>query len=235
MTENRYNSIANNLRQIREKIDNAAIKAGRAPGEISLMAVTKTQTAADVNAAIAHGITLLGENRAQELLAKYDDYNRQNAKIHFIGGLQTNKVRQIITRVNLIQSMDSEHLAAEIEKQAAKNALVMDVLIEVNIGRERSKSGILPEQLFEFSAKIAELEHLRLRGLMAIPPISDNITQTMGFFSAMQQLFVDIQAKNVDNKNIDILSMGMSDDFEYAILNGATLVRIGSALFGGRY
>ena len=234
MTESLCNSIGENLKIIREKIAEAATKAGRPPGEISLMAVTKTQSAAAVNAAISQGVTLLGENRAQELLAKYDDYNREGVQLHFIGGLQTNKVRQIITKVDLIQSVDSLRLATEIEKQAAQNSRVMDLLIEVNIGREMSKSGIIPEELFDFAAQIADFKHLRLRGLMAIPPISENITQTMSFFSAMRQLFVDMQGKNVDNKNIDILSMGMSDDFEYAIMNGSTLVRIGSAMFGKR-
>ena len=234
MTESLCNSIGENLKIIREKIAEAAIKAGRTPGEISLMAVTKTQSAAAVNAAISQGVTLLGENRAQELLAKYDDYNREGVQLHFIGGLQTNKVRQIITKVDLMQSVDSLRLATEIEKQAAQNSRVMDLLIEVNIGREMSKSGIMPEELFDFAAQIADFKHLRLRGLMAIPPISENITQTMSFFSAMRQLFVDMQGKNVDNKNIDILSMGMSDDFEYAIMNGSTLVRIGSAMFGKR-
>ena len=234
MTESLCNSIGENLKIIREKIAEAATKAGRPPGEISLMAVTKTQSAAAVNAAISQGVTLLGENRAQELLAKYDDYNREGVQLHFIGGLQTNKVRQIITKVDLIQSVDSLRLATEIEKQAAQNSRVMDLLIEVNIGREMSKSGIMPEELFDFAAQIADFKHLRLRGLMAIPPISENITQTMSFFSAMRQLFVDMQGKNVDNKNIDILSMGMSDDFEYAIMNGSTLVRIGSAMFGKR-
>ena len=234
MTESLCNSIGENLKIIREKIAEAATKAGRPPGEISLMAVTKTQSAAAVNAAISQGVTLLGENRAQELLAKYDDYNREGVQLHFIGGLQTNKVRQIITKVDLIQSVDSLRLATEIERQAAQNSRVMDLLIEINIGREMSKSGIMPEELFDFAAQIADFKHLRLRGLMAIPPISENITQTMSFFSAMRQLFVDMQGKNVDNKNIDILSMGMSDDFEYAIMNGSTLVRIGSAMFGKR-
>ena len=235
MTENPYNNIIEeNAKRIREKIEKAAAKVGRNPDEISLMAVTKTQPVEAVNAAIAQGITLLGENRAQELLAKYDNYDKQDTEIHFIGALQTNKVRQIINKVDLIQSLNSERLATEIEKQAAAANRMMDVLIEVNIGREISKAGIMPENFFEFAAKIAEYKHLNLRGIMAIPPISGNIVQTMSFFSAMSQLFVDIRGKNVDNKNIDILSMGMSDDFECAILSGATLIRIGSALFGKR-
>ena len=220
--------------RIRERAAAAALAAGRRPEEISLMAVTKTQPAGQVNLAIEAGVRLLGENRAQELLAKYGDYNREGISIHFIGALQTNKVRQIVDKVDMIQSLDSARLAEEIERQCAKLGKVMDVLIEVNIGGEESKAGVSGQELWDLAAYMATLPHLRLRGLMTIPPVCEEKRRTEHFFYRAHELFVDMRAKNVDNRDIDVLSMGMSDDFELAIRHGATLVRIGSALFGAR-
>ena len=226
--------VAQSVKHIREKIACAAIKAGRKPEDVELMAVTKTQPAELVNLAIKAGVSLLGENRAQELLARYDDYNKDSVSIHFIGSLQRNKVRQIIDKVDLIQSVDTQRLAEEINTQAAKTGKVMDVLIEINIGEEQSKSGVRADEAFEFALKVVEMRSLRLRGLMTIPPFGLPVKQTEEFFQSTRQLFVDIQSKIVDNSSIDILSMGMSDDFELAIRHGATLCRIGTALFGDR-
>ena len=228
-------NVADAVNAVRERMAGAAIKAGRRPDDVKLMAVTKTQPAELVNLAIQAGINLLGENRAQELLARYDDYDKDSVSIHFIGSLQRNKVRQIIDKVDLIQSVDSLRLAAEIDKQAAKAGKVMDVLIEINIGGEESKSGVSPDEVFELAFEITRMQALRLRGLMTIPPFGCETSIAEQFFYSMQKLFVDIKAKIVDNRSIDILSMGMSDDFELAIRHGSTLCRIGSALFGARH
>ncbi|MDL2233839.1 YggS family pyridoxal phosphate-dependent enzyme [Ruminococcaceae bacterium OttesenSCG-928-L11] len=229
-----YPHIGENLRRIRAAIEEAALSAGRDPAAVSLMAVTKTVPAEAVNAAIAGGVTLLGENRAQELCEKYDHYARDKVSIHFIGHLQTNKVRQIADKVDMVHSLDRLSLAKELNRQAAALGKSMDVLVEVNVGGESSKSGLLPADVLGFCDELAAFESLRLRGLMTIPPVCDNIAQTEQYFSQMEGLFIDIQAKNMDNRNVTILSMGMSEDFPIAIRHGATIVRIGTALFGDR-
>jgi len=232
--ESRYNDIAENLKRIMYDIEEAAHKAGRDPEEIKLMAVTKTVPAEVVNMAVERGIALLGENRAQELLAKYDDYKKDSVNIHFIGHLQTNKVKQIIDKVSMIHSVSSIKLAAEIDKQAASAGKSCDVLIEVNVGEEDSKSGVSPAGVHELAAEISQLKAVNLRGLMTIPPICDDIYESEVYFERVYKLFVDMQAKNVDNRNIDILSMGMSQDFPAAIKHGSNIIRIGTALFGLR-
>ena len=234
MMEKQYNSVAANAAAIRERIARAAARAGRSPDEVKLMAVTKTQPPKLVNEAIKAGINLLGENRAQELLAKYDDYMLENVSIHFIGSLQRNKIKQIVDKVDLIQSVDSVKLAEEINKRASQAGKIMDVLIEVNIGGEENKSGIHPGQVAGLAGEIAGYPALRLRGIMTIPPFGCTQSETEHFFYRTRQLFIDIGGQKVDNGSIDILSMGMSDDFELAILHGSTLCRIGSALFGAR-
>ena len=232
--EKSWDNIAENIKYIREQIAESALASGRQAEDISLMAVTKTVPPEAVNCAVALGVHLLGENRAQELGEKYDAYQKENCSIHFIGALQTNKVRQIIDKVSMIQSVDNKRLAAEINHQAEKRGKVCDILIEVNIGGEAAKAGILPPELFSFGEEVAACPFLNLRGLMAIPPVCDTEREAERYFSRMAQLFIDIKAKNRDNKTIDILSMGMSDDYPSAIRQGATLVRIGSALFGAR-
>ena len=176
----------------------------------------------------------IGENKVQELLSKYDELELSHCDCQFIGHLQTNKVRQLIGRVSMIQSVDSLKLAREISKVSLSRGLSTDVLIEVNIGREENKSGILPEGLAELLEQISKLPSIRVRGLMAIPPISENISDTMRYFTNMSQYFVDIKAKKIDNVTMDYLSMGMSADYALAIEAGANLVRVGSALFGAR-
>ncbi len=233
MTENRLPNIAENLKRIQAQVAEAALAAGRSPQDIRLMAVTKTMPAELVNQAIEQGIDLLGENRAQELLEKHARYT-PGAEIHFIGGLQSNKVRQILDKVCMVQSVDRLSLAQEISRQCGRLGIDMDILLEVNIGREASKAGVLPEALPQLAAQVAGLPGLRIRGLMAIPPVCEKLSQAEGYFCQIQQLFVDIKTQKIDNVCMDVLSMGMSDDFTAAIRQGSTLVRLGRALFGSR-
>ena len=228
-------SLEERIAQARANIARAAAEAGRDPGEITLAAATKVQTSETIRAAIAAGITVCGENRVQELTAHLEDYAYDGARVHFIGHLQTNKVRFVVGRVDLIESVDSPRLLEAIERQAEKLNLVQDILLEVNIGREESKGGCLPEDLPALARQAMDLPHVRLRGLMAIPPAAAEPGDNRRFFAATRQLFVDIRSQIGDNDtDIDCLSMGMSGDYEDAIREGATLVRVGTALFGPR-
>lgn len=232
--ETREREIAQNLEDVRARIARAAAKSGRNAEDITLVAVTKTKPAPDVNAALACGVRIIGENRVQELCEKLPGITLGDAHAHLIGHLQTNKVRQVIEKVAMIQSVDSLHLAQEIEKQAARHGLKMDVLLEVNIGGEEAKSGVAPQALPELLANVQALPHLRVRGLMTVPPRLDGGEEVRPYFSAMRKLFIDIASKKSDNKDIRILSMGMSADFEIAIEEGSTMVRVGTAIFGRR-
>lgn len=215
---------------IREKIAAAAKTAGRTPESVSLMAVTKTVDPLLINTACDAGVMLLGENRVQEFLSKRESY-RSSAEVQIIGHLQTNKVRQIIDKVTMIQSVDSLHLAAEINKQAEKCGIIMPVLLEVNIGGEESKSGVSPAELPALMEETLRLPNVKLRGLMTIPPPAAEVSAQDAVFEKMQALFEDMQKIC----RMDTLSMGMSGDYESAVRHGATIVRIGSALFGARY
>lgn len=226
--------VAEAVDEIRTNIARACAAARRSDESVRLMAVTKTVPPERVNEAIGAGVTLLGENKAQELLSKYDAYEIENAEIHFIGHLQTNKVRQIIDKVTMIQSLDSIPLAEEIQRQCEKRGLEMDCLVEVNVGSELTKSGVAPERLEDFIRQAAGFSRLHIRGIMAIPPICDTELEQERNFSRLHELFVDIGAKNVDNIAMEILSMGMSNDYLLAIKHGATLVRLGTILFGRR-
>lgn len=227
--------VLQHVQAVREKIAAAARAAGRSSEEITLCAATKVQTDETIRAVIAAGVTVCGENRVQELTAHLEANAYQGAQVHFIGHLQTNKVNKVVGKVDLIQSVDSQHLLRAIDRQAVKLGIVQDILLEVNIGREESKGGCLPEEVEALARLTGELEGVRLRGLMAIPPISQEPGANLPYFSAMRQLFVDIRGKMSDNQNdIDCLSMGMSGDYEDAIAQGATLVRVGTALFGPR-
>ena len=225
--------VLENLKVIRDRVAAAAEKGGRSADDVRIMAVTKTVAPELVNVAINNGINLLGENRVQEYLDKRDSYV-PNTETHFIGHLQTNKVKYIIDKVSMIQSVDSVKLAKEISKNAVKNNLTMDVLVEINIGDEDSKSGIEADGAEDLIREIAELEAIRVKGIMSIPPICEKKEQSLNYFSRLRQIFVDISAKNIDNVYMEYLSMGMSQDFEAAIEMGANIVRIGSALFGQR-
>ncbi|MGI6269627.1 MAG: YggS family pyridoxal phosphate-dependent enzyme [Candidatus Howiella sp.] len=212
----------------------AAKKSGRRMEDITLLAATKTVPPEVMNYAFSKGIRYMGENRVQEFLSKYDDLRLEGVTRHFIGHLQTNKVRMIIDRVDMIESVDSLRLAACVGEQAARAGRVMDILLEVNIGKEESKSGFLPDEAETAVREIAQMRGVRVQGLMAIPPICDDKKVARKYFAQMRQLFIDIKAKNIDNSNMVCLSMGMSDDFDVAIEEGANLVRIGTALFGRR-
>jgi pyridoxal phosphate enzyme (YggS family) len=232
--EKSYNNIAENLKRLRFEIGESAVKYGRGQDDVKLMAVIKTIPSEAVNEAVALGVSLLGENKAQELLQKYNSYEKNGVDIHFIGHLQSNKVRQVIGKVSMIESVDSASLAREIDRQAQKNGVKTDVLIEVNIGGEASKFGVLPQHLEALLAEISKMPGIRVKGLMTIPPFDVGILQTEKYFSAMQELFVDIRGKNIDNVSMDVLSMGMSGDFKEAIKHGSNIIRIGTALFGER-
>lgn len=234
MTEKLFSNIDYNYKLIEERISEAAIKSGRKREDITFLAATKTVDADRINYAISLGLKYIGENRVQELLSKYDDYDLNNASLQFIGHLQSNKVRQIVGKVDLIQSVDSVKLAKEISKQSLKNNVKSDILIEVNIGEEESKSGIKAEQLYELLDEIKNFDNISVKGLMCIPPICDSPQKILKFFDKMNNIFIDISGKNIDNISMDILSMGMSADYYEAILSGANMVRVGSSLFGAR-
>lgn len=221
-----------NYFSIIKDIETAAKKSGRQPSDIILLAATKTVDVDTINYAIEKGISYIGENKVQEFLSK--DADIINAHRHFIGHLQTNKVKDIIDKVEMIHSVDSLKLAIEISKQAQKKNLTMDILLEVNIGDEDSKWGFSPENLEENLLEISKLPNIFVKGLMAIPPICENCEENREFFKQMYKLFIDIRDKKIDNSSMDYLSMGMSDDFSVAIEEGSNIIRLGTALFGKR-
>lgn len=228
-------SVQECVKAVQDRITAAAIAAGRDPGEITLVAATKVQTSDTIREAIAAGITCCGENRVQEFNTHWADGAYEGASVHFIGHLQKNKVKYLVGKVDLIESIDSPALMTAVSDRAVKVGVVQDILIEVNIGGETSKSGAAPENVAELIALAAQLPGVRVRGLMSIPPVAQGEEGNRGYFLEMKQLFVDMKGKIVDNKNsLDILSMGMSGDFEDAIACGATQVRVGTALFGQR-
>ena len=227
-------SISENVASIRSAMARAAREAGRDPGEIKLCAATKMNDADAVRQAIAAGVDLCGENRVQELTEKLRQNAYQGAPIHFIGHLQTNKVRQVVGKVDLIQSVGSEHLLSAIDREARKQGIRQDILLEVNIGSEESKTGFAAGDILPLIDKIDSFPNICVRGLMAIPPISRNPGDNLKFFLEMRQIYVDIRAKKNDNVSVDCLSMGMSGDFADAIRAGSTMIRVGTAIFGAR-
>ena len=227
-------SIAENVAYVRSQMEAAAIAAGRDPKAIKLCAATKMNDADAVRQAIAAGVDCCGENRVQELTAKLAENAYAGAPVHFIGHLQTNKVRQVVGKVDLIQSVDSEHLLRAINKEAAKQGIVQDILLEVNIGEEASKSGFAADDILPLMDKMGEFSNICIKGLMAIPPISHNSGENLKFFQKMFHLSVDITAKKYDNVMVDCLSMGMSGDYADAIACGSTMIRVGTAIFGAR-
>lgn len=221
-----------NYKDIKNRIAAAAQKSGRRPEDIMLLAATKTVPPDVINYAIQNGIEYIGENRVQEFLSKENDVNK-NVHKHFIGHLQTNKVKDIVGKVELIQSVDSLRLATAISKESVKRGITTDILLEVNIGGEETKSGFTPEEIEKAYDEISVLQGICVKGFMTIPPHIDENNKNTEYFSKMYKLFIDIRTKKIDN-NIKILSMGMSDDFETAIEYGANMVRVGTALFGKR-
>ena len=227
-------SIAENVAAIRRQMDQASVEAGRNPKEILLCAATKMNGSDHVRAAIAAGVDCCGENRVQELVKKLEENAYTGAPVHFIGHLQTNKVRQVVGKVDLIQSVDSLRLLEAIQAEAAKQNIVQNILLEINIGDESSKSGFSPSEIYQICEKITLFPNICVEGLMTIPPICQNSGENRKFFQEMYNLSVDITAKKYDNIRVRILSMGMSDDFQDAIACGSTMVRIGTAIFGAR-
>ncbi len=243
--------VKNNVENAFSVIDNMARLSGRSGESVTLLAATKTVDAKTINFAINEcGVRCIGENRVQEFLEKYDDIDKENVDIHFIGRLQTNKVKYICDKVSMIHSVDSEKLAKEIDRQCKKIGKVMKVLVEVNIGGEDSKGGIAPNELEEFLKTISAYENIKVVGLMCIPPICEitdfdaeneqnteygkKIYKNNEFFEKTLQLFLDISQKKLDNIYMQELSMGMSDDFDAAVKCGSTIVRIGRGIFGSR-
>ena len=248
---NNFDYIEKNLDDIRGKINKAVLNRDNnidtgskfKNKKVRLMAVTKTVDTNRINFAVSKGVDLIGENKVNELLEKYDKLNKENLDIHFIGNLQTNKVKYIIDKVNMIQSVNSIKLAEEINKRASQKNIVMNVLVELNIGGEDSKIGLAPENAAEFMNKLKDFENIRVKGLMTIPPADASFgiksengenSEIKKYFQKMYKIFVDISDKKIDNINMEILSMGMSEDYEEAILCGSDMVRVGRAVFGER-
>ncbi len=242
MTQNLLNSeieerikwFDENYADVKQRIASAATRAGRTAEEIHLLAATKTVPVEVINHAIKQGVTLIGENRVQELCAKFDALDK-SAQRHHIGKLQTNKVRQVVGKVSMIQSVDSVGLAQEISKRSAALGITTDILVEINIGNEESKSGISAANAEQFLEKIAVFDSIKVRGLMAIPPICEKEDDIRQYFDKMYKLFIDFSGKRIDNISMDFLSMGMSGDFEQAIESGANIIRLGTVLFGQRH
>ena len=227
-------SISENVARIRRQMEQAAIACGRDPAEIQLCAATKMNDADAVREAIRAGVSCCGENKVQELIAKQADNAYAGAPVHFIGHLQTNKVKQVVGKVDLIQSVDSERLLRAIDKEAARQGIRQNILLEVNIGQEENKSGFEETDILPLLEKIDEFPSICVKGLMAIPPISEKDGDNLKYFQKMYHLYVDIKAKKSDNVMVDCLSMGMSGDYLDAITCGSTMIRVGTAIFGAR-
>ena len=226
--------ISENLNAVRANIAAACEKAGRDVSEVLLIGATKMNDASRVQEAIAAGLTACGENRVQEMLEKQAQGAYEGAELHFIGHLQKNKVKNVVGLAKLIHGVDSLSLLAEIDKQAEKKGIVQDVLLEVNVGAEESKSGFTPEEIPEMIARAADFSHICIRGLMAIPPICNLPEENLPYFRIIHKLFIDICEKKYDNVRMDFMSMGMSGDYTAAISCGANMIRVGTAIFGRR-
>ena len=226
-------SISENIAAIRQQIDLAARRSGRTGTDITLVGASKMNGAAACREAIAAGIDVLGENRVQEMTQKLAENAYDGVPPHFIGHLQRNKVKQVVGKVALIQSVGSLPLLEAIEKEAEKQGIVQDILLEVNIGGEEAKSGFAPDAVEQAAAQAKTLAHVRVRGLMTIPPADATREENMAYFEKVRALYVDISRKMYDN-GLEYLSMGMSGDFADAIRAGANMVRVGSAIFGAR-
>lgn len=227
-------SLLDNYKTILENIENACIGSGRKKEEIELVGVTKTVETERILESIGMGITHIGENRVQEFMSKYDELKKTEVKMSIIGHLQTNKVKYIADKVHMIQSLDSMKLAEEIDKQAKKYGKVMDVLLEINIGNEESKSGASEYEIYNLLEEASSLSNIKIRGLMSIPPILTDEAVQIKYFEKLYKIYIDIRDKKLDNISMDFLSMGMSSDYALAIKCGANMVRIGTSLYGKR-
>ena len=230
LVDERFKDIEENYKRIKENIQKATLESGRDEGSVRLMGVTKTVDSLYINHALSLGIDLIGENRVQEYLGKRDELHLDGVEKHLIGHLQTNKVKYIINDVTLIQSVDNLKLAHEISRLAVKNNKTMNVLVEINIGDEATKSGVSAEMAEELVRQTAQLPNVSVKGLMAIPPVGSG----EDVFEKMHGIFLSVKEKDIPNVSMDILSMGMSGDYELAIKHGSNLVRIGTKLFGAR-
>lgn len=234
LDEQRVERTKENYLRIKDDVAETAVKAGRSENDVRLMCVTKTVEPKYINPVLDLGADLIGENKVQEYCSKLDTLHLSGVEKHIIGHLQTNKVKYIAGKVDMIESLDSLKLAKEIEKQFSKAEAVANVLIEVNIGNEESKSGCDINELDELIYRVAELPHIKIQGLMTIPPICDE-NEVRKYFAKMHDKFLSLKEKNIADVNMDILSMGMSADYEQAVLEGSNIVRVGSAIFGARH
>lgn len=230
-----YDYIRENLSNVHENIETACSKSGREADSVKLIAVSKTKPFEDLRAAYNAGERIFGENKVQEICSKYERIGElPGAVFHLIGHLQTNKVRQVIDKVAMIHSVDSLHLAQVIDKEAARAGRIMDILIEVNVAEEESKFGISCDEAEDLVRECAKLHNIHVCGLMTIAPFVKNCEENRHYFKKLKQLCVDLKAKNIDNTDMDVLSMGMTGDYQVAIEEGATMVRVGTGIFGAR-
>lgn len=226
--------LKSNIESVRKNIDNACKRVGRDSSEVTLLAVSKTKPMGMIEEAIACDQFEFGENKVQEITAKYENFISEHVKWHMIGHLQTNKVKYIIDKVSLIHSVDSLKLAQVISKEAIKNNVIANILVEVNVAEEDSKFGISINDTEDFVRNVAVLPNIKIRGLMTIAPYVSDGEQNRVYFRRLYKEFIDINSKNIDNVNMDVLSMGMTNDYEVAIEEGATIVRVGTGIFGAR-
>ena len=221
------------LQEVEKRIQAACDRAGRKREEVTLIAVSKTKPVETLQEAYELGVRIFGENKVQELTAKYEALPK-DIHWHMIGHLQTNKVKYIIDKAELIHSVDSLKLAETIEKEAAKHDLIADILVEVNVAEEESKFGMKMEEVIPFVEKVSAFPHVRVRGLMTIAPFVEDPEENRSIFADLHKLYIDIKKKNHDNDTVSVLSMGMTNDYEVAIEEGATMVRVGTGIFGAR-
>ena len=226
-------SIAENISEVRARMEAACLRAGRDPKEVTLIAVSKTKPLSMLAEAYEAGTRDFGENKVQEIMEKYPKMP-EDTRFHMIGHLQTNKVSQVIDKAVLIHSVDSVRLAEKIEKEAAKREITADILLEVNAAREETKFGLFLEDVIPALEIIGKFPHIRVKGLMTIAPNVENAEENRKYFKKLYQLYVDIKSKNIDNSTMSVLSMGMTGDFEVAIEEGATMIRVGTGIFGSR-
>ena len=225
--------VVENYRNVKADIEKTAINAGRDPKDITLIAVSKTKPLSDIESLIAIGVEDFGENKVQELCNKYENVSKP-VRFHQIGHLQTNKVKYVVDKANLIHSVDSLKLAKEIQKEAVKKGIISQILIEVNIAEEESKFGLKSDDVIPFLGTISQYDHIHVNGLMTIAPFVEDPEDNRKYFRALKQLSLDIICKNIDNIDMNVLSMGMTNDYKVAIEEGATMVRVGTAIFGHR-
>lgn len=221
------------LQEVEKRIQAACDRAGRKREEVTLIAVSKTKPVETLQEAYDLGVRIFGENKVQELTAKYEALPK-DIHWHMIGHLQTNKVKYIIDKAELIHSVDSLKLAETIEKEAAKHDLIADILVEVNVAEEETKFGMKMEEVIPFVEKVSAFPHVRVRGLMTIAPFVEDPEENRSIFADLHKLYIDIKKKNHDNDTVSVLSMGMTNDYEVAIEEGATMVRVGTGIFGAR-